>query len=751
MTLSQDRTPAWLSTPLAVGILLAATLALFAGYLSPSTHQVISLPRDLSQQFIWWRSFGFEELKKGHLALWDPHLFCGAPFFGGFQSALLYPPNWLFMALPLAFCMNLIMALHVFLAGFFTFLWLQKRGSHWASSLLGAWMFMFSGAYFVRILEGQISNLCTMTWIPLIFLAIDGFRSEAKFKWVALGAMAVAFQIFAGHIQYVYYTALFGAVYVVFSLFQTQKKAVFLGGFLSMYLLGALLSAVQLLAGWDATAESVRNHNLSPGILTMLEVNPERLCGLFMPDFFGGWKDYWGGGFYDEGNPFVGVTGILLALFALGVSKSPGKKFFAGSALFMNVLMWGDRTPLFLFLCKTVPLFGRFRGIGRLNVLVDLCLVVLAAMGLDEIFRSPEVLKKFMKTLRNGSGIFLVLALVFFITPRVGGARLFKEYLAHADGMAWSIAQAGLFLAGLALVAYFSYRHRVLRWLFLIVAFGELFLFARSNLTSFDLTQLQAKCATIQNLYDKDPGDYRVWATWGDYTLGTSGFDIWGEDPMMPSRYCDFACRTQNDDVNNDILSHDFFRYRVPALGLLRLRYIVQTHSDNWTVEKSGLKEAPRTFLTDKWEVLDYPSILDRTTRNGFKATQKVLLESAPEVKEEPGKLKGKVQVQDLDSDRIEIKASLSKPAILVMTDNYSKGWRALPLPGDDQWGYRVLPANGFQRAIPLQAGEHHFLLQYQPPHFMLGCWISWFSWFLFFACLFATVPLSGRRKGHSR
>src|SRR5580698_8400070 len=82
----------------AAGLLALATAVLFHRFLSPFTQQILSVSgEDMTGQFIWWRQFGFDELKKGHLALWDPFLFSGAPYFGGFQSALLYPPNWLFM------------------------------------------------------------------------------------------------------------------------------------------------------------------------------------------------------------------------------------------------------------------------------------------------------------------------------------------------------------------------------------------------------------------------------------------------------------------------------------------------------------------------------------------------------------------------------------------------------------------------------------------------------------------------------
>src|SRR5918992_4165195 len=90
--------PFWIGS----GALALLTLAMFAETLiAPGTRVLGAHNTDLALHFLHWREFGFGELAKGNLALWNPHIFAGAPFFGGMQSALLYPLNWLFLVLPL--------------------------------------------------------------------------------------------------------------------------------------------------------------------------------------------------------------------------------------------------------------------------------------------------------------------------------------------------------------------------------------------------------------------------------------------------------------------------------------------------------------------------------------------------------------------------------------------------------------------------------------------------------------------------
>ena len=105
---------------IALVVLLAVTAGMFGDVLLDGGSRVLSHPRtDLRTQFVYWRDFGFGELRQGNLALWNPHIFSGAPFFGGFQSALLYPLNGVYLLLPLPQAINVGIALHVFLAGLF--------------------------------------------------------------------------------------------------------------------------------------------------------------------------------------------------------------------------------------------------------------------------------------------------------------------------------------------------------------------------------------------------------------------------------------------------------------------------------------------------------------------------------------------------------------------------------------------------------------------------------------------------------
>ncbi len=709
-------------------ILAAATLAVFGHFLNPQGSQVLSLlGEDLSGQFVWWRQFGFEQLRQGHLALWNPHLYSGAPFLGGFQSALLYPPNWLYLILPLAFAINLGVALHVFLAGLFTYLWTRYQGFHPAACLLAAFMFMFGGAYFLHIVPGHLPNLCTMAWIPLTFLALDGWAKERNEGWVGLGILAFAMEILAGHIQYFYYTLLAAGLYVFIQLPQAARKFSYLAGPLLMLIGASLLTAIQLLTGWDATQESVRGQNLPLDLILSNDLMPERMWSWFVPAFYGTAlrRDYWGGGMYWEGSLFAGVTGITLAFYGFFASREPRRWKVAGLTLFLLLLAMGKRTPLFLLFYHWVPLFSAFRGAAKFNILISLGICFLAAAGLDHYLKAGGT-GKALRHWTLGFGLFVgALALLFHDAPILGLARLAQKFSPHWSGMVGSLGVCALSLLLVSLASWAGGRTSYLKFGLLALAFFELFLFARANRGGFDLTELEKKVGQIQAVYDKDPGDYRVTADPTNDVLGTQGFDVWGNDPMILNRYALFMAQSQGLDMGNHFVDKPFFRSFPPMLRLTRLRYVFRDQGDDFSVERLPFHEQPRMSLVGGWRMASGEAALKQLADPKFNFSKTALVESDPGFPSGSQNPKGQVSFKDLSTDRIEIQSQNDKACLLVISDNYARGWRAKGLAGDIQGVYQVLPVNFFQRGIPLSAGSHHFILEYLPRSFEAGKWIS--------------------------
>jgi len=115
--------------------------------------------------------------------------------------------------------------------------------------------------------------------------------------------------------------------------------------------------------------------------------------------------------------------------------------------------------------------------------------------------------------------------------------------------------------------------------------------------------------------------------------------------------------------------------------------------------------------------------------KEDFDFRQTVILEDPPGIA--PGAERGgwiepgTVRLTESSTDHLVVEAELSLPAVLLITDAYSRHWRATPLPGSTQREYRLVPGDYCLQAVPLQAGRHRIRIEYAPWAFRVGKWVS--------------------------
>jgi hypothetical protein len=110
---------------------------------------------------------------------------------------------------------------------------------------------------------------------------------------------------------------------------------------------------------------------------------------------------------------------------------------------------------------------------------------------------------------------------------------------------------------------------------------------------------------------------------------------------------------------------------------------------------------------------------------------KEVILESQPDPAPQPPREMSRVRMLESSTDSVTVEADAKTPLLLLMTDTYSSGWRALALPGSSQARYQIMPANYCLRAIPLAAG------------FRIGKAVSIAAWVVFFVWVGLTVRTS--------
>ncbi|HUO57191.1 MAG TPA: hypothetical protein VMV05_03345 [bacterium] len=647
-------------------ILLAIPVLVFFGPILLTKDALVSIPNgDLANQFYAWRDFGFSELRQGRLSLWNPYTYGGAPFFAGFQSALLYPPNVIFLILPLVPALNLSIALHVFLAGYFTFLWLAGNRLGFLPALLGAFVFMFGGAYIAHLYPGHLPNLCAAAWIPLVFGSVEKLLDKPSAKTLLKGSAIFAFQLLSGHIQYFAYTLLLAGLYGLVLLVQypgNRAPKILLSLGLLVTALG--LTAVQWLPGLEAASGNLREALSTPQAGKYFSFHPSGLWSLFSSGQDGQESHLWW-----ESNLYLGFFPFLLALYGFYQAPTPRKWLLGGLALLSLLLAMGYYLPFYPFLSRWIPLLGFFRGVSKFVIFTQLALAFLAGLGLQSLLAEK-------------------------------GPRSWPRYLGLSLG-ALGIAQLWYFASSCA------------------PSFNSARLQEEAEYLKANLSPRLGEGRVFWSSHDDQALALRVPDIWGDDPFRPKRYSA-----LL--RYRDASIPESLPPQGVDPETYEPLYLTGPKMRLIRLAYLLESRDHQLAITPAPVPPLPRGFLVGKWrKVSAGEDTLRAVNSPDFDPGTEVLLENSPVPPPEPSSQGGSVSLRDITTDRVEVWAKTPKPQILVITDNMDRGWKSLALPDSSQREYALQVGDGFARAIPLSAGVHHFELRYEPLGFTIGKWVS--------------------------
>ena len=362
------------------------------------TRQWDSLLWDSVAQFYPWRLLLHRFALFGELPLWNPHQFCGYPFVGNGQSALFYPPNWLYFAVHPDVGMGLSAALHFFLGALFVYLLLRVIGAGRPAGFFAAFAFAFGGFTITWIELPTLVN--SIVWLPAAWLGIELVFRRKAWGGGALTALALGMALLAGHFQigaYVWLAALLYALirllYMFLSCRGRREVSYRLGVLAAAFTCGVLLASVQVLPTLELGGFSPRGAG-SPsaeGFAFHQEraVPPAALLTLFAPDAFGSpvRGDYRGIS-YSEHCGFVGAITLLAGLLGLAAGRFGLRRhllLFAGLAVLAMWAAMGGLPALALY--WGVPKLGLAGGFSRLLSVWTVAAAVWCGLGLEMIIR----------------------------------------------------------------------------------------------------------------------------------------------------------------------------------------------------------------------------------------------------------------------------------------------------------------------------------------------------------------------------
>jgi hypothetical protein len=348
---------------------------------------------DLTQNFPL-RVLAGQQVRGGHLPLYDPYIWSGAPLLGGWNAGAAYPLTFLFVIAPgaAAWTLNLVLTWVVAGLSMFAFLRALRLGS--LPALLGALSFAFAGAMSAQV--AHFGLVAGMSWVPVQLLSVlrltQARTAVSRLRWIAALAAAVGLTILAGEPRAIDNALVIVLIYAAWRIARLRRRcgpaAVSVAAGLA---LGACLGAVQWLPGLAAVATSQRatssaalfNSGSLPAKWLLLMLVPDLLGGsgsLGQPSFFASYN-------LAEVTSYVGILPLVAAAVLLGRlrlrPRLPEWAVWHIIALVGVVLALGGNTPVGHLLVH-LPLFGDQRLQSRNIMVTDLALAVLLAYWADQ-------------------------------------------------------------------------------------------------------------------------------------------------------------------------------------------------------------------------------------------------------------------------------------------------------------------------------------------------------------------------------
>jgi Bacterial membrane protein YfhO len=342
---------------------------------------------DPVSQFLPWLTSVRAQLFAGHLPLWNPDAFAGAPLLANDQSAPFSP--FTLVALPFApahgYSLAMLLKLVVAGVGMGAFL-RQLRVGYSAAMVAGV---AYAGSSFMVVWLGHPQSAVAAIF-PWAFAFVEMWLRTRRKTALAGLALSVALQFLAGHAETSLQLGLMLVFYALVRFAQDRDRRQAIIGMVIAAALGTALAGIQLIPFLAELRTSTIVANRSAGGLDLAQqqlrdltshLQLRELISWIIPNGSGNpGIDGLPGPFpnYLESTAFIGVAALLLG--ALGIARVWRRQrslFFALGlpVLFAAGVVYGPLTPL----ARSLPLLSLSSAVRMIAVM---CLGMAAFAGL---------------------------------------------------------------------------------------------------------------------------------------------------------------------------------------------------------------------------------------------------------------------------------------------------------------------------------------------------------------------------------
>jgi uncharacterized membrane protein YfhO len=434
-------------------------------------------------------------------------------------------------------------------------------------------------------------------------------------------------------------------------------------------------------------------------------------------------------------------------------------------AVFSLLLSWGKNFPLITdFFIDTIPLYNKFRAVSSIQVILELCIPVLAIMGLQSFFKEEK--EQQLKGLYLSGGVFFgIIAFLIAIKSQFSFSGGSDDYYLQNYGPEFinalkedrkSLYSADLLRSGFLVLLAFG-----LLWFFIknkiskstaIILVGIIMI---SDLFFIDKNYVNAKSFVSPSEVDvpfqptasdleilRDTSHYRVFEVNGNMSSSRTSYfhqSIGGYSAVKPRRM-------------QQLFDYQIAKSNMEVLNMLNTKFIIQTDKEGKEFPTYNPNYNGNAWFVQKVKFVNSPDeemkALDKLdSKNEAVVNQKEFgtqLKTNSFVKDTLSSIK----LISYKPNHLKYVSNNVNPGLAVFSEMYyADGWNAT-IDGKAASHFR---ADYVLRAMEIPAGKHTIEFKFEPQVVKTGSTIALISFIMMILLLGSAIYFERKKLNNKQ
>ncbi|AWI26372.1 YfhO family protein [Flavobacterium pallidum] len=719
--------------------------------------------------------------------------------------------------------------LFLYFLGFYGLLLVMKTDP--LKAFFGALAFGFSTYFIVILGVGHNAKAHAIAYMPLVVAGTILVFRKRYIYGALLTMVAVALEINANHFQMTYYLLILLLAITTYFIYKFAKAKEYrplmicFASLAGAVLLAVGANATGLLATAEYTSFSMRSKSeltfkpdgnkheetsMPRDYITQYSYGIAESFDLIAPGLFGGSNGeklgpdskvvqylqtqpvaegqylsrdeavkyaadgmpvYWGDQPGVAAPAYIGAIVFFLCVIGLFNDKRKIKYAFLAGAIVSLMLSWGKNFPALTdFFIDHVPMYDKFRAVSSIQVVLELCMPVLAVMGLKSYFESDKETQ--WNSLKKSAIVSLGLLVLLLVCKG-----MFRFTSINDEGM------DPAFIDAITQDRKALYSSDLWRSILLIaISGGILWMHMKGKLSNMiavilvgvlmvgDLVLVDKRYVSSDKFVDKyqvehpfepsqadqeilkDKSNYRVYDIQGRMQAKASYFhkSIGGYSAVRPRRLdevIDYQIDTKlsklAEIIDPETLS---LKTSIPALDMLNVKYLIVATRDGELPVTNPFANGNAWFVSSAKTVASADDEMKSLTKDDLKNQAVVNTTAFPEFRATTftKDSTATITLEASKSNYLKYKTSNSANGLAVFSEiYYPKGWNAY-VDGKATSHFR---ADYVLRAMEIPAGQHTVEFKFEPQVVKTGSLISLVSAALMLLLLIGGIYVENKKQ----